>query len=167
MIEPFRHNSWATIRLLEFCRDLDPALLDTTTPGTYCPMKETLAHLVGWEEVLAGSIDGSGPQDAPRRFASLDDLLVRARLLADRWDRSLEPEPHPDRLVQFGVGAARRPVRVGTVLTQVVHHGNHHRSQVCTALSAVAIDLPTLDAWAFGAWFAEHAGRRRRRDDSL
>jgi uncharacterized damage-inducible protein DinB len=167
MIEPFRHNSWATIRLLEFCRDLDPAQLDTSAPGTYGPVKETLAHIVGWEEVLAGAVEGTAPHDAPPRFASVDDLLERARWLADRWERSLDPEPHPERLVEFGVDGARRLVRVGTVLAQVVHHGNHHRSQVCTALSAVDLDPPALDAWAYSARSAENAERRRVRNDGL
>jgi uncharacterized damage-inducible protein DinB len=167
MIEPFRHNSWATVRLLEFCRDLDPAILDTSAAGTFGPIKETLAHLVGWEEVLAGAIDGAGPPDAPPRFASVDDLDERARRLADRWERSLEPEPHAERLVEFGVSGSRRLVRAGTVLAQVVHHGNHHRSQVCTALSIVGIEPPALDAWAYSARSAENAERRRLRDDGL
>ena len=165
MIEPFRHNSWANIRLLEFCRDLDPAQLDTCAAGAYGPLKETLAHVVGWEELLAGAVEGTSPQDAPPRFASVSDLLERATRLADRWERSLDPEPHPERLVEFGVRGARRLVRVGTVLAQVVHHGNHHRTQVCSAFNAVDIDPPTLDAWAYAAWFAESADRRRRRDD--
>jgi uncharacterized damage-inducible protein DinB len=163
MIEPFRHNSWATIRLLEFCRDLDPTLLDTSATGTYGPVNETLAHLVGWEEVLAAAVEGSGPQDAPPRFASVDDLLERARWLAERWERILDPEPHPERLVEFGVTGSRRLVGAGTVLAQVVHHGNHHRSQVCTALSTVDIEPPALDAWAYATWTAENAERRRLR----
>ena len=167
MIEPFRHNSWATIRLLEFCRDMDPAVFDTSAAGTYGPIKETLAHLVGWEEVLAGAFEGTGPPDAPPRFASVDDLLERARWLADRWERILEPEPHAERLVEFGVSGSRSLVRAGTVLAQVVHHGNHLRSQVCTALSTVAIEPPVLDAWAYGARSAENAERRRLRDDGL
>src|SRR5690348_11886830 len=117
MIEPFRHNSWATIRLLEFCRDMDPALLDTSATGTYGPIKETLAHMVGWEGVLAAAIEGTGPQDTPPHFASVDDLLERSRWLAEGWDRRLEPEPHPERLVEFGVSGARRWVRAGTVLS--------------------------------------------------
>ena len=52
MIEPFRHNSWATLRLLDFCREIDPGLLDATARGTYGSIGETLAHLVGMEEVL-------------------------------------------------------------------------------------------------------------------
>ena len=164
MIEPFRHNSWATIRLVEFCRDLDPALLDTSATGTYGPIKETLAHVVGWEEVLAAAIEGSGSQDAPPPFSTLDDLVERTRWLAERWERLLEPEPHAERLIEFGVTGDRRLVRAGTVLAQVVHHGNHHRSQVCTALSTVGIAPPALDAWAYGARLADSSERRRRPD---
>jgi uncharacterized damage-inducible protein DinB len=167
MIEPFRHNSWATLRLLEFCRDMDPALLDASAPGTFGPVGETLAHLVGWEEVLAGMIEGAAQHGAPPSFTSLDDLLERARWLAERWDRCLEREPHPERLVERDESGTRRLVRVGTVLAQVVHHGNHHRAQVCTSLSTVDIQPPALDGWAYGAWLSERGGGTRRRDDSL
>ena len=149
MIEPFRHNAWATLRLLESCRDLDPALLDTSAPGTYGPIKETLAHLVGWEEVLAGAVDSSGPPGPPPPFSTLDDLLERARWLAERWERSLDPEPHPDRIAQFEPGGGTRMVRVATVLVQVLHHGNHHRAEVCTALGSIGIAPPALDAWTY------------------
>jgi uncharacterized damage-inducible protein DinB len=167
MIEPFRHNSWATIRLLEFCRDVDPAVLGTSATGTFGPIKETLAHLVGWEEVLAAAIDGTAPQDPPPGFASVDDLLERARRLAEGWERRLEPEPHAERLVEFGVSGARRLVRAGTVLAQVVYHGNHHRAEVCTALGTVAIQPPALDAWAYSARAAESSERRRAREGGL
>jgi uncharacterized damage-inducible protein DinB len=164
MIEPFRHNSWATLRLLEFCRDLDPALLDASAPGTFGPVKDTLAHLVGWEEVLAGVVEGASSHGSPPPFSSLDDLAERARRLAERWERTFEREPHPERLVEAGSGDNRRMVRMGTVLAQVLHHGNHHRAQVCTVLSTVDIEAPALDGWAYGAWLAD---RSRRRDDSL
>src|SRR5215471_20567619 len=142
MIDLFRHNAWATRRLLEFCRDLDPSLLDTAAPGTFGSVKETLAHVVGWEEVLAGAVEGSPAPSPPPAFTSVDDLLERARWLAERWERGLDPEPHPERLVPMEAGGQRRLVRVGTVLAQVVHHGNHHRSQVCTVLSTISIAPP-------------------------
>jgi len=167
MIEPFRHNSWATIRLLEFCHDLDPSLLGTSAAGTYGPIRETLAHLVGWEEVLAAAIEGTGPQDPPPGFASVDDLLERARRLAEGWERRLEPVPHAERLVEFGVSDGRRLVSAGTVLAQVVHHGNHHRAEVCTALSTIVIAPPALDAWAYGVWAAENTERRRARSSGF
>jgi uncharacterized damage-inducible protein DinB len=167
MIDPFRHNSWATVRLLDFCREIDPALLDATAPGTHGPIKETLAHIVGWEEALAGVVEGAPQAAAPARFTSVDDLQERARWLLERWERSLEPEPHPERLVEADLGGARRLVRIGTVLAQVVHHGNHHRSQVCTILSTVDLEPPVLDAWAYGVWLQDRGERQRRRGDFL
>ena len=167
MVETFRHNSWATIRLLEFCRDVDPAVLDTAATGTYGPINETLAHLVGSEEVLAAAIEGTGPQDPPPHFASIDDLLERARWLAERWERLLDPEPHPERLIEFTVNGERRLVRAGTVLAQVIHDGNDHRSQVCAALGTVDIAPPALDAWAYSTWAADNAERRRSRSGGL
>ena len=167
MIEPFRHNSWATLRLLEFCRDIDPSMLDVAARGTYGPVNETLAHVVGSEELLASLAEGSGTQGPPPRFATVDDLLERARWLAERWERILGPGLHPERLVEHDEGGVRRLVRVGTVLAEAVHHGNHHRSQVCTALSTIDIVPPALDGWAYGAWMAGGADPRRRRADIL
>jgi len=165
MIDTFRHNSWATLRLLEFCRDIDPALLDATAPGIEGTVGEMLAHIVGWEEVLAGVVEGGSPAGPPGGFSTLDDLQERGRWLAERWERSITPELHPERLVEADIGGGRRLVRLGTVLAQVVHHGNHHRSQVCTVLSTVHLVPPALDGWAYGAWLAERG--QRRRDDSF
>jgi uncharacterized damage-inducible protein DinB len=165
VLELFRHNTWATIRLLEFCRELDPSLLDASAPGTYGQVKETLAHIVGWDEALAGAAERAAPHEAPLRFTSVDDLLERARRLPERWSRCLEAEPHPERLVEFGIGGDRRLVRAATVLTQAIHHGNHHRAQVCMVLSTVDVQPPALDAWAFSAWRGDQAERRRPRQD--
>lgn len=167
MIEPFRHNSWATLRLLEFCRNLDPALLETEAPGGAGPIRETLAHLVGVDEVLVAMVEGAAQNEQPPRFTSLDDLLERARWLAERWERCLETEPHPERLVERDDGGVRRLVRVGTVLAEAVYHGNHHRSQACAALRTIEVAPPPLDGWAYGAWVSERGDRYRRRDDSL
>jgi uncharacterized damage-inducible protein DinB len=161
MIEPFRHNSWATLRLLDFCRDLDPSLLDASATGTYGSIKDMLAHLIGSEEELAGMVEGIPPSGPPPRFASLDDLHERARWLSERWERALEGEVHPERLVDRG---QQRLVRIGTVLAQAVHQGNHLRSQVCTVLTTVDVRPPALDGWAYGAWLNERPERRLRRE---
>jgi len=166
MIEPFRHNSWATLRLLDFCREIDPGLLDATARGTYGSIGETLAHLVGMEEVLAGIVEGIPPTGSPPQFTSLDDLHERARWLSERWERALEGELHPERLVEAGrVGG--RLVRVGTVLAQAIHHGNHHRTHVCTILRTVDIQPPALDCWAYGAWLRERPERPNYRREPV
>jgi uncharacterized damage-inducible protein DinB len=165
MIDIFRHNSWATLRLLDFCRDLDPGLLDATAPGAYGSVKETLAYLVGGEEVLAGIIEGVSSHGPPARYTSMDDLQERARWLAERWERSFEQEPHSERLVERDRGdGERRLVRIGTVVAQAIHHGNHYRAQVCMILSTVGMVAPALDGWSYGMWLSERGDHLRRRD---
>lgn len=167
MIDSFRHNSWATLRLLAFCRDLDPALLETPTAGTYVTIREELAALVSGEEALAGMVEGTGGQHVPpARPTSIDDLVDRAEWLAERWERCLEHGAHPERLVEHDLGGEQRLVRVGSVLTQAIHQANRHRAQVLLALSAVDIEPPVLDGSAYGAWMAERDGRLRGSVDS-
>ena len=34
--------------------------------------------------------------------------------------------------------------------TQAIHHGNDHRTQICTILGQNGISVGDLDVWAFG-----------------
>ena len=43
-----------------------------------------------------------------------------------------------------------RHMPLGIQLAQALHHGNDHRTQICSALSALGHDAPNLDAWASG-----------------
>ena len=36
-------------------------------------------------------------------------------------------------------------------LAQVVHHGTDHRSRICTALTGLGIEPPSIDVWDYGA----------------
>ena len=40
---------------------------------------------------------------------------------------------------------------LGIRLAQALHHGTDHRSQVCTALTTIGIEPPSIDVWDFGA----------------
>src|SRR2546427_417893 len=42
----YRHKTWATLALIDFCKGVDDAVLDATTPGTYGTIRDTLRHLV-------------------------------------------------------------------------------------------------------------------------
>ena len=46
LLEAFRHNAWATKRLLEYCRALSPELLNSTAIGTYGSIVSTFNHLI-------------------------------------------------------------------------------------------------------------------------
>ena len=38
---------------------------------------------------------------------------------------------------------------MGIRLAQAIHHGTDHRSQICTALTSLGIEPPSIDAWDF------------------
>lgn len=168
IIEPFRHNAWATLRLLEFCRELDPAILEASAPGSFGSIGQTLARMVGVEETLACLVEGVPPHGYPARFSSLDDLHDRVRRLRERWERILAFEHHPERLVEGDRGGSeRRLIRVGTIVAQAVHVGNHHRAQICMILASLDIEPPVLDAWTYGAHLPERGDRERWRRDAV
>lgn len=150
-----RHDTWATDRLLAFCEGLDPAQRALSVPGTYGTIEATLQHLVGakerYHQTLATApadpdgISESGPVDITllrRRSLALGEALL---LVAD-----MDPERELERRRRDGTILT---ARAGTILAQLIHHGNDHRTQVETTLSAHGITAgrPDLDVWSFVA----------------
>jgi uncharacterized damage-inducible protein DinB len=39
---------------------------------------------------------------------------------------------------------------LGIRFAQVLHHGTDHRSQICTALTSLGAEPPSIDVWDFG-----------------
>jgi uncharacterized damage-inducible protein DinB len=35
-------------------------------------------------------------------------------------------------------------------LSQALHHGTDHRSQICTALTSIGVEPPPIDVWDYG-----------------
>ena len=44
-----------------------------------------------------------------------------------------------------------RDATIGIRLAQALHHGTDHRSQICTALTTLGVEPPSIDVWEFGA----------------
>jgi uncharacterized damage-inducible protein DinB len=144
-----RHNAWATGKLLDFCRALDPARLDDQAPGTYGSLYGTLQHLVGGEQwyvqLITGDLIGTEiRRDKPR---TLDELASIAATLGLRT-LAIAASDDPDR--SFPVDDDNDRSTVGTVLAQLVHHGNEHRTQATTILGSNGIQPPAISAWAYG-----------------
>ena len=39
---------------------------------------------------------------------------------------------------------------MGIRLAQALHHGTDHRSQICTALTSLGVEPPSIDVWDYG-----------------
>lgn len=142
-----RHNMWANGTLLDFCRALDPARLDDQAPGTYGTLYGTLQHLVGGEQwyvwLMTGELIGTKIRRDQRR--TLDELASIAVGLGAR-ELAIAASDDPDRAIPVDDDHST----VGTVLAQLVHHGNEHRTQATTILGASGIEPPEISAWAYG-----------------
>lgn len=162
--DAFGHHVWATIRVIDACLELPPEQLDTTVPGTYGSIIETLQHLVGADtSYLFVLSDGRRPriEEAEMRLAELRTAMEES---GPQWtavlDRNLDPEEIVVRHRDDGSDShAPRSVR----LAQVLHHGTDHRSQVCTALTSLGLEPPAIDVWDFAAkdgrsWESASAG---------
>ena len=143
-----RHNTWANLTLLDFCREVDPAILDMTARGTYGTVYGTLQHLIGaqqwYVQLITGELLGERIRRTDRR--SIDELIAVARATGERSLRIAESED-PDRRVDMNEGRAST---VGVILAQLIHHGNEHRTQATTILGANSVQPPPISGWGYG-----------------
>ena len=144
-----RHNTWATVTLLEFCRALDPGALESKSTGTYGTLYGTLQHLVGAEQwyvqLLTGELLGPARIRRDERH-SLDELTVTAKATGTRV-LSVPATDDVARRIDMREG---RSSTVGVILAQLIHHGNEHRTQATTILGANGIEPPPLSGWGYG-----------------
>jgi len=148
LADAFRHHVWATIRLLDACADLDDAQLATTVPGTYGSIIETLRHLVDGDVFYLNILRGGEP--APFDKDASDIPTLRAVIEADDavWQRIVAGNPDPDTVVvEYEDSGYETHAPLGIRLAQALYHGTDHRSQVCTALTTLAIEPPAIEAW--------------------
>jgi uncharacterized damage-inducible protein DinB len=152
MDDAFGHHVWATLRVIDTCLELTSAQLETAVPGTYGSILETIRHLVGADSSYLFSLtEGRTPQIDEDR---MDLGELRGAMEADgvAWSGFLAQGPDPD-----GISVRRRDdgsethAPAGIRLAQALHHGTDHRSQICTALTALGIEPPAIDVWDFGA----------------
>jgi uncharacterized damage-inducible protein DinB len=149
--DAFEHHVWATLRLIDACLGLNPEQLETTVPGTYGSILDTLRHLVGSDSwYLFVITEGRRPRIDEDEM-SLSELRAVMEDNGAEWSRVLAEESDPDRMtvVRLSDGSkCKSPL--GIRLAQALHHGTDHRSQVCTALTELGVEPPDIDLWAFG-----------------
>lgn len=155
--EAFRHNAWASERLIAFCRDLTPEQLTARTPGTYGSIIETLNHIVASDAgyLPRKKVDRPAWAGDDLNLAGLDVLATRAGEVARLWESYLaDPLEASDPLL-LDEGAYEAQASVPTV--QALHHANVHREQVCAIITSLGLEPPDLQAWTWG----EATGRAR------
>jgi len=150
LIEAFRYNKWANLHLLEVCSGLSDEQLQLTAPGTYGTIAATLMHLLAAEQRYLRRLAGSKPElserDPEPSVAALREHATRSGdALIDVAGR-LEP----DATIEEERDGRTMKLHLGVVLVQAMHHGNDHRTHICTILGAHGIPYGDMDVWAYG-----------------
>lgn len=150
LVDLFRHNSWANLRLLEACESLSDEQLDTALPGTYGTIRDTLLHVVRAEVSYVARVTGRRPGEPPKHgefpgFNRLkDDVrwtgeeLLKLALAAD--ESGTVRETGQGKQVQYPLSA---------LLTQAINHATEHRSQIATILTQQGIEPPDMSGWQY------------------
>jgi uncharacterized damage-inducible protein DinB len=158
-LESFRHNSWATRRLLTFCRPLDAGQRAARGVGTFGTLVETLDHVVRCDGAYArrvaavvGLADawlGWVDEPASAEGDPLDELDGWAAEAGTVWERVLAGPVDVEQVLPVDDDA--RQCRLGVLFAQAVNHANHHREQVCAILTGLGLEPPDIQAWEH-AW---------------
>ena len=150
LIEAFRYNRWANLHLLDACAALSNDQLQLTAPGTYGTIAATFMHLL------------SAEQRYLRRFGAGDarinerDVIPGLAVLREHAERSgdqlieIATRIKPDDAIEEKRDGGTFRLELGVVLMQALHHGNDHRTHICTILGQHGIEYGDMDVWAYG-----------------
>jgi len=150
--ELFCHHAWATRALIDHCANLSPEQLQRTVPGTAGTIHHTLTHLVAADGRYLFLMTGAGPTVQESAQPSLRELRDCLDDQVQRWDAVLNrlDELDPTLPARGGWPATRHARNL--LLLQALHHGNDHRTHICTVLGAHNLPVPELDGWHY--WLA-------------
>jgi uncharacterized damage-inducible protein DinB len=152
MGDAFGHHVWATLRVIDACAELEPGQADTAVPGTYGSIIQTLRHLVAADAGYLFALTGGRIPLAETEGMDLSALRAEMEGHGAVWSSLLAEDPDPTAVVvrrRDDGSETHAPVSIR--LAQALHHGTDHRSQVCTALTALGVEPPAIDVWDFGA----------------
>jgi uncharacterized damage-inducible protein DinB len=148
LADAFDHHVWATLLVLDALAPLSDEQLATIVPGTYGSILDTTRHLVGADRwylftMTRGAV--AEIEEAGMDVAALREAMAPA---AAAWQGLLAANPDPDEMFTLDRDdGTKSHATWGVRLAQPVHHGTDHRSQICTALTTLGIEPPSIDLW--------------------
>jgi uncharacterized damage-inducible protein DinB len=148
LLELYRHKTWATLRLIEYCRGLDDEDLAATTPGTFGTIRDTLRHLVDSDEGYFADVTGERlSEPLPDGPVPLDELAERVSRLGPRWEALAQDADVQSREITSEDGGWRMPAAVP--MAQAIHHADDHRTHILSILGARGLSDPRVSVWAY------------------
>jgi len=152
----FEHHLWATESLIHHLEGLPAERLDQSVPGTYGSMIDTLSHLIGADDrYLQRMREPSLPPAEDRVGVALAQLRSELPGHRRRWSELLDELERGElsaRIVDRASDYPDTDDAEGLLMLQAIHHGNDHRTQICSTLGALGEEVPELDGWSYWAF---------------
>lgn len=149
--DAFGHHVWATLTLLDVCRQLPAERLDTAVPGTYGSILDTMRHLVGADGSYLFVLTEGRVAPIDEDAMDLDELRASMVGFGEAWSDLLAGDLDPGRrLTRHRDDGSSTEAPISIRLSQALHHGTDHRSQICTALTSIGVEPPLIDVWDYG-----------------
>jgi uncharacterized damage-inducible protein DinB len=138
--------------VIDSCLGLTPEQQATTFPGTYGSILDTLRHLVGSDSWYLLDITCDPARRIDEKSMGLHQLRDAMEADGPAWSALLGQGRSPEEIVTEidEEDGYERDAPIGLRLAQALHHGTDHRSQICTALTSLGLEPPSIDAWTFG-----------------
>ncbi|MGA3058670.1 MAG: DinB family protein [Candidatus Limnocylindrales bacterium] len=151
LAEAFQHHTWATEKLIRHLRGLPDAALTASSSGVYGEVLATLSHLLAADGRYLRYLEGPmpPPRTGPDPVHSLDELADQMRDQAVRWRVVLSRIGEIDFTMPARRDRPEMPHATNLIVVQALHHGNDHRTQICTVLSTNGFESPDLDVWSY------------------
>lgn len=153
------YNEWANLQLLDTGAGLTEEQLQLTAPGTYGTIAATFMHLLGAEQRYLRRLTGAEPALSEKNdFPGIPALKEHARRSGDGLVQSAERLMSDD-MTQVDFQGETVELRKSLILVQAIHHGNDHRTHICTILGSHSIPFEDIQVWSY--MLALHRGAAR------
>ena len=149
-IEAVRYHKWANLHLLDACATLSDEQLQLTAAGTYGTIAATFQHLASAEQRYLARLVGN--QATINERDDFPGIAMLRGLASSGGDQLIEAAARitPDDTTDMKRDIGRFKLHLGVVIIQALHHGNDHRTHVCTILGHHEIPYGDMDVWAYG-----------------
>jgi uncharacterized damage-inducible protein DinB len=146
----FDHNTWANLKLLNFCEGLSDAQLDTTAIGGFGTIRNTLLHIVGAEVSYVKRVSGKSPARTFTRdhFPGFDVLKEAVRWTGEELPQ-LAISARAETLVQEQSSKWSSEYPLASLMVQAINHATEHRTQIATIITQMGMEPPDMSGWMY------------------
>ncbi len=150
LVELIRYNNWANAQVFAACQKLTAEQLNTSAPGAYGTIRDTMEHIIKAEAGYIGRLTGNRPQPSFRwrEGAPLADVVAFAGRVAGALLDTIQSVP-PDHIVHEEEDGNTFDYQARLLFIQIINHGVEHRTNITTIISGLGLHAPEVDGWGY------------------